>query len=136
MFTLFCALTSAQQRVVNKFYKRHKTNASCHRLDRVYCIKNQSDNVVAAAFFRTIPDTQLALFRSLYVEPEYRGQGLARQLSQFALAQNQTLCYTLCEPHLLDFYLSLGFAKAKISFPCSHIEKQIKKGLLLLSSRP
>ena len=48
-------------------------------------------------------------FASLAVQPEYRGQGLARALIKHFLAHSPRPLYLMCRPGLAPFYEKFGF---------------------------
>lgn len=122
----------SQQRLVNKFYKQHKTNVSCNLKDEVFCAVDKDDTVIAALMIRPIATTSDHLLRSLYVAPEHRGKGIAKALCRLAIKTHKKACYTLCEEPLVNFYLTLGFTASEQALDSQTINKQIKKGLRLL----
>ena len=121
-----------QQKAVNQFFKRYKTNVSCHSRDLVFYAENGFHGIVAAVLLRLIPNTDKYLLRSLYVAPEYRSKGIARALCEFVLLNHGESCWTLCKPELADFYQSLGFIVTTQAPVSTAVEKQIKKGLILM----
>ncbi len=123
--------STAQQKQANKFFKRYKTNVSCNHHDLVFCASNTDGDIVAAVLIRTM-QPEVTLFRSLYVAPNARGNGIATALCQFALTKYQSTCFTLCKTELADFYQNLGFVLATEDLALPMVEKQIKKGLLLM----
>lgn len=127
--------STSQQRRVNKFFKRNKTNVSCDQQDLVFFASNSNLEVVAAVLIRKV-SAEVNLFRSLYVAPEQRGKGVAKKLCQFAFTQYQHTCFTLCKNELIGFYQSLGFVLSDQRLNIPSIDRQIKKGLQLLIRRP
>lgn len=122
----------SQQKLANKFYKKFKTNVSCNLNDKVYCALTSEGEVVGAVMIRAIETRPEYLLRSLYVNPEHRGQGIASSLCKLALKSHNSACFTLCEPSLLNFYQVLGFNVSNERVDSVAINKQIKKGLSLL----
>lgn len=122
----------SQQKLANKFYKKFKTNVSCNLADQVFVALTEDGEVIAALFFRSIDNGPEYLLRSLFVAPEYRGEGVAKTLCRLALQTHKQACFTLCEQELIRFYQALGFAHSTRVFPSPGIEKQIKKGLRLM----
>lgn len=123
--------TTAEYRLVNKFFKRFKTNVSCHHQDKVFFATDHDGDIIAAVLFRLITP-EVTLFRSLYVAPDARGNGVATALCQFALNAYQGSCFTLCKTELTGFYQQLGFTLSTEDLALPFIDQQIKKGLLLL----
>lgn len=128
----FTSCSPTLQKQVNKFYKKFKTNVSCHLNDSVFCCLNSEKEVIAAVFIRTIDSTDEFLLRSLYVDPCYRSRGIAKGLCKLALLQHPYSCFTLCEQGLVGFYESIGFRHSDEKFDSANINKQIQKGLSLL----
>lgn len=123
-----------RHRELNKFYKKYKQNVSCHQLDQVYIVTTEGDEIIAGVIIRVLPNTQMKLLRSLFVAPEYRNKGIAKKLCTLATFNQKEEVFALLEPHLLDFYIDLGFHVIKeFNLFEPQIEKQIKKGLLLMS---
>lgn len=120
------------QKLVNKFYKRFKTNVSCNLNDSVFCALDSAGEVIGAVIIRTIDTRSEYLLRSLYISPEHRGNKIASNLCKFALKLHYGACFTLCEDHLVNFYQGLGFNLSNEIIDSKSINKQIKKGLSLL----
>lgn len=123
--------STAQQRLVNKFFKRNKTNVSCHQQDLVFFASDSNQEIVGAVLIRAVT-AEINLFRSLYVTPEQRGKGIASGLCHFAFEQYASTCFTLCKSELVEFYQRLGFVLSDDIPSAKVIKGQIKKGLLLL----
>lgn len=136
MITMFEPLLcpSNKQRELNKFYKKHRQNVSCNRQDQVYITTTEQNEIIAGVIIRYLPKSQIWLLRSLFVAPEYRNKGVAKQLCQLATDNQEMTIFTLFEPRLINFYTSIGFtAVNELCCTEPQIEKQIKKGLLLMS---
>lgn len=115
-----------QQKPINHFYKLHKQNVSCHKLDVIYLARDITKTVneapiVAVVFIRDI-STQtenLHILRSLFVEPFYRNQGIATRLLKYLLQEHTlqaqsfqkslTPLTVICEPELTNLYTNVGF---------------------------
>lgn len=127
-----------RQRELNKFYKKHKQNVSCNLSDKVYISTSECNEIVAAVIVRSLPNTQKHLLRSLFVSSEYRNKGIASSLCRFAISNQVEAVFTLFEPELLALYTNLGFQRVNaVDWQAlenePQIQKQIKKGLLLMS---
>ena len=73
--------------------------------------------IVAALCLRTIDGGHW--LTSLLVATTLRGQGVARQLIETALADCSTPVWLFCHAQLRDFYLRLGFT------PCTHLPQPL-----------
>lgn len=127
-----------RQRELNKFYKKHKQNVSCNLSDLIYIATSEQNEIIAAVIVRILPNTHKHLLRSLFVSSQYRNKGIASNLCQLAIHSQVDEIYTMFEPSLLPFYKNLGFQKVtgknwEELQTERQIEKQIKKGLLLMS---
>jgi len=132
MTTTYAICSLRQQKQVNKFYKRHKANVSCNQQDKVFCALNDQQEITGAVLIRKVTESDVFLLRSLYVTLDYRNQGIARRLCELALHNHEQKCITLCESNLLPFYQSLGFIPSDMNIDSVAVQRQIKKGLILL----
>ncbi|NVK23809.1 MAG: GNAT family N-acetyltransferase [Gammaproteobacteria bacterium] len=122
------------QRAVNQFYKRFKQNVNCNRSDKIYVAldKSAANTAIVGAVIIRKTDNFL-LFRSLYVAPEYRRQGLGAKLTQLALRGIKEQVYCLCQSELIDYYVDLNFRAAhNIKLESKQINSKIKKGYCLM----
>lgn len=99
--------------LVNKFYQAHSVRGRANKQDQVWVVK--APTLIAAC---RLQDRKSSLFLStLYVEPQSRGQGVAKRLVLDALAAQQQTVFTFPYRHLESFYQSLGFTQSH-SLPC------------------
>lgn len=122
-----------QFRQINRFYKSHKLNSSVNTSDRVF-YKSYKDEIVAVAFLREIKSAvqqPYFLFRSLFVAPEYRGQGLARELISQSIQVTQSSIYTICSQDLMSLYAEFGF-KVCTSAPAEIAKFKTKKSPIIM----
>ena len=99
--------------LVNKFYQAHSVRGRANKQDQVWVVKAPA--LIAAC---RLQDRKSSLFLStLYVEPQSRGQGVAKRLVLDALAAQQQTVFTFPYRNLEPFYQSLGFIQSH-SLPC------------------
>ncbi len=96
---------------LNKFYKENKNKARAKPSDLLFAALD--DDIICAAL-RLIPYDTFFFLRSVLTHPNYRGQGIAAQLIQHAVAstvkQSGALTiYTLPTPKAVSLYQRLGF---------------------------
>ena len=70
--------------------------------------ENADDRFIGCAQLKPHRDGSLEL-ASLAVEPEYRRQGVARELIEHLLANSPRPLYLMCRPVLVPFYEKFGF---------------------------
>lgn len=120
---------------INQFYKLHKQNTSVS-LREVYHAIEANNQVVAAGLIReyqTSEQSNIALLRSIYVSPFYRGLGYGTALISTLLEKaNHREIYILCEPHLTGYYQRFGFTNSTELIEVRLIQNQQKKGLTLM----
>lgn len=130
----FTHYSHPSQRQVNQFYKRHKQNASCCRTDDIF-IAEYNEEIVAALFIREYAvgsQQTISLLRSVYVEDNHRKQRLATNLIEQACKNRLTDTFILVSPQLVVFYHNLGFNRIEQTHLPPVLEKEQKKGLLLM----
>jgi len=131
---LFERWQQTQQKQINHFYKSHNQNVSCHKLDLIYLTRDRTKTfndapIIAVTFIRDM-STQaesLHLLRSVFVAPQYRNQGVAKQLLAYVLKEHELQAQQLqkqpasltviCEPALTNLYTSAGFFINKPALP-------------------
>jgi GNAT superfamily N-acetyltransferase len=91
--------------LANKFYRSHRSPMRAHHEDQVWVI--QTSEIVAALCLRPVATGQW--LTGLFVAPERRRQGLARQLVEQALQRSAEPVWLFCHPQRGAFYLQLGF---------------------------
>jgi N-acetylglutamate synthase-like GNAT family acetyltransferase len=94
--------------LVNRFYKRCRYSAKAGRGETVFVIK--VDGTIAGAVRLTPKSDNYFFLRSMCIDPEWRRQGLGKQLlagiTPFLDGIN---CYCYPFSHLLAFYGEVGF---------------------------
>ena len=98
-------LPESLKALANKFYRAHRSPMRTHHEDRVWVI--QTNEIAAALCLRPVATGQW--LTGLFVAPERRRQGLARQLIKQALQHSAEPVWLFCHPQLGAFYLQLGF---------------------------
>jgi N-acetylglutamate synthase-like GNAT family acetyltransferase len=114
----------SETRVLNHFYKLNKDKARAKPNDLMYAAISNDKTPCAA--LRLLPYEQFLFLRSVLTSPDYRGQGIASALIQYAINQNSCPIYTLPTPLAVSLYKRLGFIE---------VEKQEIPAQLLASYR-
>ena len=125
------------QRLINQFYKQHKLNVSCNKLDHIFVASysvNSESTIIAALIVRPYQTQQndILLMRSIYVHDNHRKKGIAKILIKLAFKNIKHNIYLLCQGDLMSFYSSIGMLPTEDKTDVRYIEQQIKKGLCLL----
>lgn len=117
--------------LVDEFYRAHRSPMRIDRQAQVWVAQHTA--IVAALCLR--PLAHGYWLSGLFVAPSQRGQGLARQLLEQALAQANEPVWLFCHPELHSFYASLGFMSCT-SLPTALAERlsryRRKKNLIAL----
>mgnify|MGYP001222349923 CR=1 FL=1 len=92
---------------LNQFYKQNRDKARAKPQD-IMCAAINDDGKVCAVLRLLSYDTFLFL-RSVLTANEYRGQGIASELTRYALKQHACITYTLPTPLAVSLYQRLGF---------------------------
>ncbi|NRA53522.1 MAG: GNAT family N-acetyltransferase [Gammaproteobacteria bacterium] len=111
--------------LANKFYRQVGARAKASGGDMVWVARDNSTAKSATSTAVIIAVARLApivnkyhLLTGVYVDDNYRQQGIASQLIE-ALVNQQSPCYTFALNHLELFYLRLGFEPiADDNLPC------------------
>jgi GNAT superfamily N-acetyltransferase len=96
--------------LADKFYRSQRSSMRANT-GQIWVAEQQA--IVAALCLQEVDGGYW--LTSLLVAPGMRRQGLARQLIESALAQNNAPVWLFCHPDLHDFYLHLGFT------PCAEL---------------
>ncbi|MDP2245629.1 GNAT family N-acetyltransferase [Pseudomonas sp.] len=107
--------------LADAFYRAHHSPMRTDRQAQVWV--TQHTTIVAALCLRPIAEGYW--LNSLFVAPTWRGQGLARQLIEQALAHANKPVWLFCHPELLSFYANLGFAPCA-SLPAALAERLVR----------
>jgi len=110
--------------LANKFYRQMNARGKASGGDRVWVardnstVKRATSIALIIAVARLSPVNKYHLLTGVYVDDNYRQQGIASQLIE-ALVNQQSPCYTFALSHLEQFYLRLGFEPiADDNLPC------------------
>ena len=103
---IYRPLPATLKPLADKFYRAHRSPMRARHDDTVWVA--QQEDIRAALCLAPIDDGQW--LTSLFVAPEYRGQGLARHLMAAGLDSNNGPTWLFCHPDLAAFYQHLGFA--------------------------
>jgi N-acetylglutamate synthase-like GNAT family acetyltransferase len=123
-FTIY-PVTLAEIPLIKHFYKRNGVSFKFVHDENIFILRSaEASSVLAVARF--LPRTQSHyLLRNVFVDTQWRLQGLARQLIKEALLQlPYPRCYCYVFDHLQGFYQSLGF----IILPATQVPEDIARG--------
>ena len=91
--------------LVNKFYQVHNVRGRANKQDQVWVVRDKG--IIAAC---RIQNRAGSLFLStLFVDADYRGQGIAQRLIEEILSLQTQPIYTFAYCHLAQFYGALAF---------------------------
>jgi GNAT superfamily N-acetyltransferase len=119
----FSILAPNCQPLLDKFYRAHRSQMRSSSTAQLWVARQQEITgalcltPVAGGFWLT----------GLFVAPEWRSQGIARQLMAHALRELSQPVWLFCHPELQDFYAASGFAPAG-ALPQSLGEKLMRYG--------
>ncbi|KID54745.1 hypothetical protein JF50_22925 [Pseudoalteromonas luteoviolacea] len=99
----FC-LPAIQTPLVNKFYQANRVRGRATKQDLVWVVK--LTELIAACRVQKVE--QDAFLSTVFVDPEYRGKGVATQLLASAI-EAEDLVYTFAYQDVVSLYLQLDF---------------------------
>ncbi len=105
--------------LADKFYRNQRSGMRAKAGEQLWVAEDK--DIIAALCLHTLPHGYW--LTSLLVAPTRRGQGVARQLVEAALAECRKPVWLFCEPSLHSFYLHLGFA------PCTELPQPLAERL-------
>ncbi|OCQ20504.1 hypothetical protein A7985_15750 [Pseudoalteromonas luteoviolacea] len=108
-FSCYC-LPAIQTPLVNKFFQEHRVRGRATKQDQVWVIKQTE--LVAACRVQNVDDD--AFLSTVFVEADYRGQGLAKMLISQAVKSTNQSVYTFAYQDVLPLYLKLDFTTVAI----------------------
>lgn len=111
MYSIHC-LQPITVPLVNKFYKQFSVRGRANKQDQCWVAK--SDRIIAAC--RVQHKGEVLFLSTVFVDPAFRSQGVARQLVVTAVASQHRRIYTFVYRGLEPFYQGLGFERA-LSMP-------------------
>ncbi|WP_338364343.1 GNAT family N-acetyltransferase [uncultured Pseudoalteromonas sp.] len=92
--------------LVNKFYAQNNVRGRANKQDQVWVVYNKMQ-VVAACRIQNKHD--FLFLSTVFVDPQHRKKGLAKQLLCAAVKQQTMPLYTFAYTHLTRLYMALGF---------------------------
>lgn len=98
-------ISSYQQ--LNLFYKQNRDKARAKPQDFMYAAINNDGQVCAV--LRLVDYGDFLFLRSVLTAKDYRGQGIASELTRYALKQHTSIIYTLPTPLAISLYQRLDF---------------------------
>jgi len=101
----FQPIPDIQRALVEKFYRAHRSPMRTKGNGQIWIAKDRE--IVGAMSLRTVEDGHW--LTGLFVAPEKRAQGIARDLIEAAMASVEGPVWLFCEPELTQFYQRLGF---------------------------
>jgi GNAT superfamily N-acetyltransferase len=121
--------------LVDTFYRRQRSAMRATASAQIWV--GEDTEIVAALCLQKV--AQGHWLTSLLVAPTRRGQGVARQLVEAALAECATPVWLFCHPDLCSFYQGLGFTPST-DLPQVLAERLARyrrsKGLLTFTRHP
>lgn len=126
-------LPAIHRPLADKFYRSHRSAMRPRPDDTVWVA--QHGDILAALCLAPVAEGRW--LTRLFVAPEHRGQGLARQLMTAALEGVEGPTWLFCHPDLAAFYQRLGFAPVS-QLPAALAQRlsryQCNKKLIALSA--
>ncbi|MFE8071099.1 GNAT family N-acetyltransferase [Marinobacteraceae bacterium S3BR75-40.1] len=101
-------LTRMELPLANKFYRQHQPQMRAHGDEQVWLLKERE--TVGAVRLKPVENGHW--LTGLFIHPEHRGKGLARELLQTVLLHHGGPVWLFCEPGLNALYERVGFAPA------------------------
>lgn len=120
--------------LANKFYGAHRSKMKATREDQVWVL--EQSQIIAALCLRPVAHGHW--LTSLFVAPEHRQQGHAKQLIKAVTSTCSGPVWLFCHPSLHGFYQASGFSPA-VQLPASLDERltryQRSKPLIALTTQ-
>ena len=101
-------LIGAERRLLDHFYRQQGSRMRADNEGQLWVAR--TSGIVAGLSLRPVDDGHW--LTGLFVDPQLRGQGVAGQLVNAALAQTQGRTWLFCHPELVALYERLGFERA------------------------
>ncbi|KTD89414.1 GNAT family N-acetyltransferase [Pseudoalteromonas sp. CR1] len=111
-------LDTVKTPLVNKFYKVHGVSGRANKQDQVWVIY-LGTHIVAAC--RLQNKTTFLFLSTVYVAPEHRSKGVAKQLITDLLTHQHMHVYTFAFKNIADLYRSIGFNQVLTYTPEIHV---------------
>lgn len=107
--------------LLNKFYRRHDSSMKALKGGRLWVVRD-TEIVVGLCLSPVVGGQWLT---GMFVDPAYRGQGLATRLIQQAVAGVDGTVWLLCHPDLEGLYQRMGFSQDTV-LPQSLSERLVR----------
>jgi GNAT superfamily N-acetyltransferase len=107
--------------LLNKFYRRHDSSMKALKGGRLWVVRDTE--IVAGLCLSPVVGGQW--LTGMFVDPAYRGQGLATRLIQQAVAGVDGTVWLLCHPDLEGLYQRIGFSQDTV-LPQSLSERLVR----------
>ncbi|MGX5220130.1 GNAT family N-acetyltransferase [Pseudomonas sp. S9] len=99
-------LPEALKPLANKFYGAHRSKMKATHEDQVWVVEHTQ--IIAALCLRPVASGHW--LTSLFVAPEHRLQGHARELIKAVTSSCNSTVWLFCHPSLSEFYQASGFS--------------------------
>ena len=103
--TQYCLLAEPLWPLMNKFYRSHQSSMKAVRDAQLWVAKREV--IIGALCLRPVAGGHW--LTGLFVDPEWRGQGIAGALIAEAIRDLQGPVWLFCHPDLRGFYEERGF---------------------------
>ena len=107
--------------LLNKFYRSHNSPMKAQKSGRLWVARDSE--IVAGLCLTQVVGGQF--LTGVFVDPAYRGQGLAARLIRQAVAEVDGTVWLLCHPDLEGLYQRLGFSQDTV-LPQSLSERLVR----------
>lgn len=107
--------------LLNKFYRRHNSSMKALKGGRLWVARDSE--IVAGLCLTPVVGGQW--LTGVFVDPAYRGQGLAARLIAAAVADVEGTVWLLCHPELEGLYQRMGFTQ-ETTLPQSLSERLVR----------
>ena len=107
--------------LLNKFYRSHNSPMKAQKGGRLWVARDSE--IVAGLCLTQVVGGQF--LTGVFVDPAYRGQGLAARLIEQAVAGVEGTVWLLCHPDLEGLYQRLGFSQDTV-LPQSLSERLVR----------
>lgn len=107
--------------LLNKFYRSHNSPMKAQKGGRLWVARDSE--IVAGLCLTQVVGGQF--LTGVFVDPTYRGQGLAARLIRQAVAEVDGTVWLLCHPDLEGLYQRIGFSQDTV-LPQSLSERLVR----------
>ena len=107
--------------LLNKFYRRHNSPMKAQKGGRLWVARDSE--IVAGLCLTQVVGGQF--LTGVFVDPAYRGQGLAARLIRQAVAEVDGTVWLLCHPDLEGLYQRIGLSQDTV-LPQSLSERLVR----------